>query len=385
MQFAQPIFSHVKRQDPVIDGPAPQITEYKHVFFPRLACMSKTHLEAWIFDAVDLTTSNVAVTMTFFRDGTQAALGKCPIRTTFRASLPDGTKIAGELFATESVVEANPDARKITGKWRGGKKEEESGDAGWAQYEVLLDMSEATITINLPTIRGTLTLQQRGGRNIENSTESQLMGPGLSWVHSIPRAKALADFTFIQDGETKNLQFEGYGGKDYCRSTEPMQDMMEGTTYVRGHAGPYTFAIFRLFSRLHPGKTYTRATLVKEDALLFEMVSDDSVSLSDNYLSFRSTYSGRLRGDYSDHTTGYRIDFVSPGQYKHWSFELKHETLWWGMPTEAPPARTGNNGFISTVIGGEIGEPAKQGMATIVHIQMTALKTDYKGISNRQL
>ena len=99
MQSAQPIISHVKRQDPVIDGPAPHITEYKHIFFPHLACMSKTHLEAWIFDAVDLTTSNVAVTMTFFRDGTQTALGKCPIRSTFRASLPDGTKIASELFA----------------------------------------------------------------------------------------------------------------------------------------------------------------------------------------------------------------------------------------------------------------------------------------------
>ncbi|EFQ98467.1 hypothetical protein MGYG_01495 [Nannizzia gypsea CBS 118893] len=385
MRYAQSAISCLQNQDAVIDGPAPHLTEFEHIFFPRLACMSKTHLEAWIFDAVDLTTNNVAVTMTFFRDGTQAALGKCPIRTTFRASLPDGTKIAGELFAKESTVEANQETGKIIGKWVGENKEGGHGDIPWAQYEVPFDMSEATVTINLPTVRGTLILQQRGGRNLENSAERQLMGPGLSWVHSIPRAKAIADFTFTQDGESKQLQFEGYGGTDYCRSTEPMQDMMEGTTYVRGHAGPYTFALFRLFSRLHPGKTYTRATLVKEDEILFEMVSDDHVSLSEDYLSFRSTYSGKLRGNYSDHTTGYRIDFVSPSRSKHWSFELNHETLWWSMPTEAPPAKTGNNGFMSSVTGGEMCESVQQGMATIVHIQMTALKSDYKGISNRQL
>ncbi|KAK2848544.1 hypothetical protein FQN49_005620 [Arthroderma sp. PD_2] len=385
MQDSKPIISQVKDNDPVIDGPAPHCTEYEHIFFPRLTCLSKTHLEAWIFDAVDPTADNIAVTMTFFRDGTQAGLGKCPIRVTFRASLPDGSKIAAEIFAKESIVEAGAETGKIVGKWTGEKKDGGQGDASWAQYEVRLDMSEAVVTINLPTVQGTLKLQQNAKKCTETSAESQLMGPGLSWVHSIARAKAKVDFTFPQEDGSKQLQFEGYGGNDYCRSTEPMPDMLEGTTYVRGHAGPYTFALFRLFSRIHPSKTYTKATLVKDDVMLAEMVSDDSVSLTEDYLSFRPTYSGKLRGNYSDHTTGYRVDFVSPARGKHWSFELNHQTLWWSMPTEAPPAKTGNNGFISAVVGGDIGEPPHQGMATIVHIQMTALKSDYKGISNRQL
>ncbi|KAF3491294.1 uncharacterized protein GIQ15_00811 [Arthroderma uncinatum] len=384
MHDSHRIVSQVKDHDPVIDGPAPHCTEYEHIFFPRLSCLSKTHLEAWIFDAVDPTVDNVAATMTFFRDGTQAVLGKCPIRVTFRASLHDGSKVAGELFAKESIVEVNTETGKVVGKWIGEKKEGQN-DAPSAQYEVLLDTSEAVVTLNLPTVQGTLKLRQKGKKDIDTSAESQLMGPGLSWVHAIPRAKAEVDFTFCQEDGQKRLQFNGYGGNDYCRSTESMPDMMEGTTYVRGHAGPYTFALFRLFSRLNPGKTYTRATLVKDDAVLCEMVSDDSVSLTEDYLAFRSTYSGKVKGNYSDHTSGYRVDFVSPARSKHWSFELNHQTLWWSMPTAAPPAKTGNNGFISAVVGGESGEPEHQGMATIVYIQMTALKSDYKGISNRQL
>ncbi|KAM5452798.1 hypothetical protein MaudCBS49596_003104 [Microsporum audouinii] len=385
MQLSQPVVSHVKKQDPMTDGAAPYFTEYQHIFFPQLTCMSKTHLEAWIFDAIDPTVDNIAVTMTFFRDGTQAALGKCPIRTTFRAALPDGSKIAAELFAQDSIIEADPETEKIVGKWLGKKDDDNTGDSSWAQYEVSFDMSEVIVTINLPTVRGTLKLQQHDGRDVEITTERQLMGPGLAWVHSIPRAKAEVNFTFHEEETSKQLQFEGYGGNDYCRSTESMPELMEGTTYVRGHAGSYTFVLFRLFSRLHPGKTYTRATLVKDDTVLVEMVSDDSVSLTKDYLSFRSTYSGKLRGNYSDHTTGYRVDFVSPSRSKHWSFELNHQNLWWSMPTEAPPARTGNNGFISAVTGGDTSEPVQQGMATIVHIQMTAMKSDYKGISNRQL
>ncbi|KAF2865944.1 hypothetical protein BDV95DRAFT_612183 [Massariosphaeria phaeospora] len=366
--------SRIRADSAIEDSVHPPLETYQHDYFPKYTSLSKTHWELWIFDAVD-PEANAAVTMTFFRDGSQLALGKGPLRVTCQAILPDGTTQRGEDFSQESIIEAGPDDF-IRGRWISAKDATKS-----AQFQVRLDLSEAFVTFDLPTMpmRGSLRLTPSSARKTSSSDAADLLAPAVYYVHSIPRAVAKVDFSFAEDNKT--LQFSGYGGSDHCWMTRSTPALMEACTYTRGHAGPYTFCVMRVVSRIEPGKTYTKVTLVQEDEEIFSCTSDDRVSLIDDYFCFRGTHGGEVRGSFSDTSSGYKLDCVLPRTQNHWSFELKHQVLWWSMATAAPPARTGNNGFVDVVIGGEVGGSTHKGSATVGHVQLPGL-TQYSGFNN---
>ncbi|KAF2687517.1 hypothetical protein K458DRAFT_295582 [Lentithecium fluviatile CBS 122367] len=358
-----------------VDGPAPY-EKYQHDYFPKFACLSKSHWELWIFDAVD-PEANAAVTMTFFRDGSQLKLGKGPLRVTFQAYLPDGSTLRVEDFSKESIVEVGSET--VRGRWITAKDDSKS-----AQFEVRLDLSEAVVTFDLPALQGTLRLSRNATSTAQrkegDSDSADRLAPAVYYVHSIPRAAANIAFTFPE--QDKTLSFNGLGGSDHCYMTASTPAIMEACTYVRGHAGPYTFSLMRIVSRIEPGETFTKVTLVQEGKEIFTCTSDDRVSLADDYFCFRSAHGGQVRGSFSDSASGYKLDCVSPSAGKHWSFKLKHQVVWWSMPTAPPPAKTGNNGFVDIAVGGEVGGSTYEGSATVGYVELPVLKSQYSGFNN---
>ncbi|PGH17241.1 hypothetical protein AJ80_04883 [Polytolypa hystricis UAMH7299] len=367
-----PYISHVLN-DSVIDG-VPGSPPYKHAYFPIYETLSKSHWELWLFDAVDPST-NAAVTMTFFRDGSLLGLGKSPLRTTFHVALPDGNTIHGEHLAKESIIEAN--SERVMGRW-----ESLVDGQGSAQFEVSLDLSQATVTFDLPILRGMLKLQSSDVLSHRDSFDpadkDHVLSPRVHYLHAIPRAVGEIDFTFPL--EDKSLRFSGLAGSEHCWMEDTTPALMEGCTYVRGHAGPYTVCLFRIFSRVEPGKTYVKTTLVEDGKEVFSSTTADSVSLTDDYVSFRNTVGGQVRGGFADNASGYRIDIVSPSAHRHWSFELKHQLVWWSMPTGP---KTGNNGFVDLLSGGEVGGPVYSGRAAVGHVELSHQKTEYKGFNSQ--
>jgi hypothetical protein len=138
---------------------------------------------------------------------------------------------------------------------------------------------------------------------------------------------------------------------------------------MRAVAGPYTVVLLRIISRVDSGRIYVSAFLFKGGQQIFA-TKNNRISLSDDYVSFKLSYYGTVRGRYPDTNTGYILDMVSPVSGKHWRFELDHDSLWWNMPTGPV---TGNTGFVEKVTGGGVGGEQHQGWGTAGQCQLPLL------------
>ena len=144
---------------------------------------------------------------------------------------------------------------------------------------------------------------------------------------------------------------------------------MDESYYMRGVAGPYTLVLLRIISRVARGRTYVSAFLFEGGKRIFA-TQNDKISLSEDYVSFKLSYHGTLRGEFRDTNMGYITDLLYSAEGKHWRFELGHDSLWWNMPTGPV---TGNTGFVNKITGGEVGGKQHQGAGTAGQCQLPFL------------
>lgn len=115
--------------------------------FPKIPHLNASAWELWYFDAVS-STGDAAITISFFRDGSQSLIGKGSLRTQFHAIWPNGSTFGTEFYAADSIIESCP--QTIRGSWNG---EEES-----AWFEISQDLATAVLHLELGAVEGTLTL-----------------------------------------------------------------------------------------------------------------------------------------------------------------------------------------------------------------------------------
>lgn len=353
---------HVTAADGVADGPT--WTGHSNDAYPKYAALSKSHWEMWMLEGTEQTGA-AGVTVTFFVDGSQTFHGKDPLHITFHALLPDGEIEKHHLIA-ESVT-ARETATHIIIEWPGK-------GGGSSRIEIAHDHSAATATFDVPEVRGRLTLTSY--TRSPDPTAGPL-APAVSHRQVMTGAHAEADMEFPASGGSRRLQFAGKGGHDRCWMEASFPAILSDTTYVRGHAGPFTFASLRIVSRIgeRKGKVCQKFRLLRDGVELFGSMND-TVSLTEDYFVLRSSHGGPVKGPFLDTTTGYRLDFVKPREGKHWAFEIAHEKVWWSMPLGPPPlVREGNSGFVSTVRGGEAGGETFDGAGDVGQIHMPELST----------
>ncbi|GME27722.1 uncharacterized protein LTHEOB_10364 [Neofusicoccum parvum] len=358
----------------ITQGPAPP-THHAHPAFPAHATLSPTHWEVWVFDAVSQDpASNAALEISFFRDATGLFRGRAPLRIAFHAQLPGGgddgagppEAVHFDEVADESVVEDRGDA--IVSTWRSARD-----PARTTTFEYAADLSGAVLTFDLPEVRGTVTYTNAGGGSSAVDGFAAF-APKIAYAQPMVAAGVEAALTFA-DGRA--LRFAGKGGGDRCAMQAPMPLLLDENTYVRGHAGPYTFALLRSVSRLDRGRECVRASLARDGEVVFVAAASD-VSLADDHVVVRAAHGGNVRGTFADTSSGWRLDFVSPAKGKHWHFDVQHQVVWWSIPLGPPPAKLGNNGFTSRVSGGEVGGEKHEGMAVVGHLQMPQMPATKK-------
>ncbi|KAF4539200.1 uncharacterized protein LTHEOB_10364 [Lasiodiplodia theobromae] len=366
--------STVTRTSTISQGPS-TTTNHAHPIFPKYTDLSTTTWEAWVFDAVDQNPPATgggagAIEISFFRDATGLFRGREPLRVAFHAQLPGGGDDAAVHFdehAAETVVEDLGD--RIKSVWTSQRSE---GDKGFSSsFEVCADLSAATLTFDLPEVRGTVTFKNVAGGSAVSAKE-ELFAPLTAKIgHAQPIVSAAVDVALaFTDG--RELRFAGCGGVDRCVMAAPMPALLEENTYVRGHAGPWTFALLRSVDKLAPDarrNEVIRATVTRDGEVVFSG-STTRLSLTEDYVCLRAAYGGKVRGTFADRSSGFVLDFVAPGTGKHWHFDVQHDAVWWSIPLGPPPAKFGNNGFTSKVTGGEVGGEEYSGMAVVGHLQM---------------
>ncbi|KAB2571142.1 hypothetical protein DBV05_g10186 [Lasiodiplodia theobromae] len=364
--------STVTRTSTISQGPS-TTTDHAHPIFPKYTDLSTTTWEAWVFDAVDQnapTTGGAgAIEISFFRDATGLFRGREPLRVAFHAQLPGGDEpVHFDQHAAETVVEDLGD--RIKSVWTSQRSE---GDKTFSSsFEVRADLSAATLTFDLPEVRGTVTFKNVAGGSAVPAKEEELFAPLTAKIgHAQPIVSAAVDVALtFTDG--RELRFTGCGGVDRCVMAAPMPALLEENTYVRGHAGPWTFALLRSVDKLAADarrNEVINATVTKDGEVVFSG-STTRLSLTENYVCLRAAYGGKVRGTFADRSSGFVLDFVAPGSGKHWHFDVQHQAVWWSIPLGPPPAKFGNNGFTSKVTGGEVGGDEYSGMAVVGHLQM---------------
>lgn len=373
--------STVTRTSTISQGPS-TTTNHAHPIFPKYTDLSTTTWEAWVFDAVDQNPPAAAggragaIEISFFRDATGLFRGREPLRVAFHAQLPGGdgddAAVHFDEHAAETVVEDLGD--RIKSVWTSQRGSEEGKGFFSSSFEVRADLSAATLTFDLPEVRGTVTFKNLAGAAPVPTTTSagELFAPLTARIgHAQPIVSAAVDVALsFTDG--RELQFSGRGGVDRCVMAAPMPALLEENTYVRGHAGPWTFALLRSVDKLAPDarrNEVVRATVTRDGEVVFSG-STTRLSLTEDYVCLRAAYGGKVRGTFADRSSGFVLDFVAPGSGKHWHFDVQHDAVWWSIPLGPPPAKFGNNGFTSKVTGGEVGGEEYSGMAVVGHLQM---------------
>ena len=130
-----------------------------------------------------------AISLSFFRDGSQSFLGKGSLRTQFQAVWPDGSTYVTEIYAESSVMESCPE-EWISAFWH-GKDEKEV----FVSFSIAQDLKEAIVTFDLVKVQGTVSMSSRtpafdGGSDTDGFADasSKLMAPIANWLQPIPSA-----------------------------------------------------------------------------------------------------------------------------------------------------------------------------------------------------
>ncbi|GME34502.1 uncharacterized protein LTHEOB_10371 [Neofusicoccum parvum] len=367
-QPQKPAAFHVTAADAVTEGPS--WTGHANDAFPKNGSLSKTHWEMWMLEGVQQD-GQAGVTITFFIDGSQTFHGSDPLHITFHALLPDGTVEKHHLIAkavrTAPDSDSDSDPRSVVLEWPG------KDDGGWSRLEIALDHGRATATFDTPAVRGSLALTS------VTATPDPTAGPLAPAVHHrqvMTGATAEARMSF--PGSGRELAFAGKGGHDRCWMEAGFPAILSDSTYVRGHAGPFTFASLGVVSRLgaRAGQVCQKFRLLRDGEEVFAG-TNDRVSLTEDYWCLRAKRGGRgVKGDFLDTATGYSLDFVRPAAGRHWSFDITHERLWWSIPLGPPPlVREGNNGFVASVTGGEVGGEVFAGAGDTCQVALPELAT----------
>ena len=330
--------------------------------FPKIPILNTSAWELWFFDAVS-PAGDVAISLSCFRDGSQSLLGKGSLRTQFQALWPDGSTYVTEIYAESSVMESCPE-ESISAFWR-GKDEKE----GFVSFSIAQDLKEAIVTFDLVEVQGTVSMSSRApafdrGSDTDGFADasSKLLAPIVYWLQPIPSADGQVAL-FIEGQE---LTFAGSGGHDRFWTPCSWKMLMDESYYMPAVAGPYTLIILRIISRIDVGRIYISAYLFERGESAFSS-QNGRVSLDEDFVSFKLSHHGAVRGRFRDINTGYIVDLVSPAKGRHWRFELAHGRLFWDFPTGPV---TGNTGFVDKVIGGEVGGRQYQGAGSSGQCQL---------------
>lgn len=214
--------SHISTNDIITgDTSISAYDPYSNNEFPKMGQLNASAWELWCFDAVS-PTGDAAITISYFRDGSQSLMGKGSLRTQVHAVWPDGSTFGTEFFAAASIIESCPEA--IKGLWNG---EEES-----TSFEISHDLATATLQLDLSAVKGTLSFSantKKFSTDVDQgscSDASKIFAPTVYWLQALPRASVEAVFSIegntgfvdtVTGGEMGGKRHQGAGSAGQCQ------------------------------------------------------------------------------------------------------------------------------------------------------------------------
>lgn len=335
----------------VVDGPVKlfedPLRNFDSVMIP---VYNNSAIEDWSHDAVSADgSSGMALT------SSRGSIGGSPGAQRIFISVvwPNGTRYMENAFFEESNIESCPDI--TVGRWFNT-----THDVEW-EFEYTTDFKRTLVTVNTPTISGTVEIHSLvpplypNGLEYPHARGNTLFAPLLYWVENVPTGVVDANLTILGTP----FVLHGIGGRE--RNWLPLSWGATSASWdmMRGVVGPYRFIAWNHRSKLEGGSQFSMV-LLKGEEVVFRTERLDSSS-SETWGSITQITSGPVHlASPADEDvklpestfTGYVIKMVSPRTGEQWEFEIDFtRTVYW-FPA-SPPAYLG--GFGAKVVGGLVG------------------------------
>nr|A0A7L8UVG6.1 RecName: Full=Diels-Alderase ffsF; AltName: Full=Cytochalasans biosynthesis cluster protein ffsF; Flags: Precursor [Aspergillus flavipes]QOG08948.1 FfsF [Aspergillus flavipes] len=318
---------------------------------PKMLPLNSTAGEQWEFDGVS-PDAKMAFVFGFYRDPNYAILGSGNLRVSVEMLWPNGTRFAQVDYPTDSVIEECEWGTR--GVWR--------ADEFSYSFEVSRDLQTARVAMHTPQVTGVVYLDSESkprypdGKIYPSETSTSEALPYFHFVEPIPVAKSQVDLMIL--GESY-VWSDGVGGMERLWGAFSWFTCLQGMNVVRLHAGPYALSLLSFTSNIKKGNEYPSIALFENGEPVFSSQRTEDSDTAD-YFTFTKTYDGKVTGTLRDKVTGYELELVSPGEKKHWTFIIDHESLAFEYILGGGH---GGSGFAGFVQGGRVGLEQFRGIA----------------------
>ncbi|GAB1212292.1 hypothetical protein ATERTT37_001430 [Aspergillus terreus] len=349
--------SRISAFDSLVSGSVP-FSEQANPLYPHFQSLNATTGEQWEFDAVSVD-GTAGVLIAFYRDPEFSFLGPGNLRINIDVAFSDGNTASLVDYAEQSVVEACPDI--VTGTWV---------RAGAAyQFRIATDSSWASVTLDAPSVNGTIDLKNMAKPRTAGGSIWSLSGErdptnhstisGMRWMEPMPAAHSSASLT------AKGLGLsivDGIGGAERIWQSRTWFDMLQGYTFFRAVVGPYTMSYWSSICK-DDGVEVGNVMLWREGQPIFassnRAESARQKGIDGDFFVYQPTYSGTVRSSVGDHTpTGYNLRIVSLSRGTQWTFRLEHKRVLFEFNLGRG---AGGSAFMGPASGGEKGREQFEG------------------------
>lgn len=336
---------------PLVSGSVP-FSEPANPLNPHFQSLNTTTGEQWEFDAVSLDGA-AGLLIAFYRDPEFSFLGPGNLRINLDVAFSDGNTASLIDYAEQSIIEVCPNV--ITGTWlRAG-----------ASYKFIIatDSSWASLTLNSPSINGTIDLKSiakprsADGSIWRQSGDSESTNhptiPGMHWMEPMPAARSSASLTV--KGSSLSI-VGGIGGAERIWQSQTWFDMLKGYTFFRAVVGPYTMSYWSSVCKDDGSEVGNTMLWYKGKPIFASSDRTESArqkGIQGDFFVYQPTYSGSLRSTVGKHVpTGYNIRMISPSRDTQWNFHLEHKRILFEFNLGRG---AGGTAFMGPAIGGEKG------------------------------
>ncbi|TDZ60829.1 Diels-Alderase ccsF [Colletotrichum trifolii] len=315
---------------------------------PKIRPLNSTAGEQWAFDGVSADGTQSFI-FGFYRDPNYSILGAGNLRLSLEFAFADGTRFSELYYADRAVVESCPQG--VRGTWSDDKPD---GSGGYRfSFLVKADMSEAVVTLDSDTVRGTIVTKSRAmpiaadGHVWPNANASTEPVRHLHWAQPIPAGTL--DFDVEVKG--RRVAWSGIGGHERFWSAFSWFTCLRNLQGVRAMLGPYVLSFFRFESNLDRGHVHQSAALFRDGVPVFRSTRADP-SDAEDYVLARKTYGGKVAGTLRDKVTGFQLELVSPANRRHYTFFVEHAAVAFEYVLGEG---VGGSGFSGIARGGHVG------------------------------
>lgn len=343
--------NHIAYDGVSVDGPVEIIDDpLLNLDGIMIPIYNNSAIEDWSADAVSIDGKSSLAFMS-----SRGSINGVPgaQRTFISLAWPNGTQYTETSFTEDSNVKTCP--RKTVTSWYNTTTD----NFNWT-LEYSADYKHTIITIDTPTVQGTITLNalspalSPNGLKYPNKDANQLFAPGIYWGESVPTGIIEANLIILGSP----FILKGYGGRERNWLALPWFQTSKSWDMIRGVVGPYRYIGWGHTSKIE-GTQFSMVLFKDEDVIFRTTRTEPSDTMT--WATITQTNTGPVRLGPGPNAavqipsstyTGYTLDMVSPATGEHWQFDVEFSTTAYWFPV-ATVARIG--GFGATVKGGLVG------------------------------